>query len=56
MVAKRPQDSCGMQSSSRVGRLICQVEIGYLGQEIVEKQDVARSDVTMNYRRLNLLV
>lgn len=48
MIPKSPQHSGGMQPSRSIGRLVCQVEICYFGQEIVEHEDIAGSDVPMN--------
>jgi len=45
-----------VQPRGGVGPLVGQVEISDLGAEIVEYEDVAGPDVSMNDRRLHLLV
>lgn len=45
-----------MQPRGGVGPLVGQVEIGNLGAEIVEYEDVAGPDVSVNDRWLDLLV
>ena len=56
MVSKSPQHASGVQPRGGVGPLVGEVEISNLGAEIVEYEDVAGPDVSVNDRRLDFLV
>jgi hypothetical protein len=56
MVPKGPQHTSRVQARGCVGALVGEVEVGDLGAEIVEDEDVAGADVPVDDRRLHLLV
>ena len=56
MVAESSQDSCRVKTSSVVRSLVREVKISNLGLVVFEKKNVAGSYISMDYRRLRLLV
>lgn len=56
MITKSSQDSCRVKTSSIIRRLIWEIEISNLCFEVFEKKNIARPYVSMDYRRLWLLM
>ena len=56
MITKGSQNSSRMEASSIVRSLIWKVKICNLGFEVFKEKHIARSDISVYYGGLNLLV
>ena len=56
MVAKGAKDACGMETGSHVRSLIREIKIGNFSLQVLKQEHVAGSDISVDDRRLCLLV